>query len=267
MASREAFGGYVFLRRNYRDHQLPTAVGALLPLAAAAVVALASVVGVRSWVGLNWDTLVRLGPDVVGLCVGFSLLGFLDDMGGAGESGGFRGHLRSLFSGRLSTGAIKLLGGPLVALAILARYDLHVDRLGLLRDAALICLAANLANLFDRAPGRATKAGLVAFVALWIAASSAALIAPTALVVGASLGLLVPELREELMLGDAGSNALGAALGYGVTKAVADRWVWVVLAVVALANVASELVSFSRVIDAVPPLRWFDRLGAPHRPA
>ena len=34
-----------------------------------------------------------------------------------------------------------------------------------------------------------------------------------------------------------------------------------VLAVVALANVASELVSFSRVIDAVPPLRWFDRLG------
>ena len=26
-------------------------------------------------------------------------------------------------------------------------------------------------------------------------------------------------------------------------------------------NVAAELVSFSRVIDAVPPLRWFDRLG------
>ena len=26
-------------------------------------------------------------------------------------------------------------------------------------------------------------------------------------------------------------------------------------------NVAAELVSFSNVIDAVPPLRWFDRLG------
>jgi len=31
-------------------------------------------------------------------------------------------------------------------------------------------------------------------------------------------------------------------------------------------NVAAELVSFSRVIDAVPALRWFDRLGSrrPH---
>ena len=31
-------------------------------------------------------------------------------------------------------------------------------------------------------------------------------------------------------------------------------------------NVAAELVSFSRVIDAVPFLRWFDRLGGrrPH---
>jgi hypothetical protein len=27
-------------------------------------------------------------------------------------------------------------------------------------------------------------------------------------------------------------------------------------------NVAAELVSFSRIIDAVPPLRWFDRLGS-----
>src|SRR5215218_4750238 len=104
MASREAFGGYVFQRRNYRDHQLPTAVGALLPVAAAVVVAVAGLVGVRRANVLNWDTLNRLGPDLVALCVGFALLGLLDDMGGAGQSGGFRGHLRSVFAGRLSTG-------------------------------------------------------------------------------------------------------------------------------------------------------------------
>jgi hypothetical protein len=30
-----------------------------------------------------------------------------------------------------------------------------------------------------------------------------------------------------------------------------------------VANVAAELVSFSSIIDRVPPLRWFDRLGRP----
>ncbi len=40
----------------------------------------------------------------------------------------------------------------------------------------------------------------------------------------------------------------------------------VMLALLAL-NVAAELVSFSRVIDAVPPLRWFDRVGKPTRAA
>ena len=34
----------------------------------------------------------------------------------------------------------------------------------------------------------------------------------------------------------------------------------VLVALIAL-NLASEFVSFSRVIEAVPPLRWFDRLG------
>ena len=33
--SRRIFEGYVFQRHNYRDHSLPTAVGILLPLAAA----------------------------------------------------------------------------------------------------------------------------------------------------------------------------------------------------------------------------------------
>jgi hypothetical protein len=36
----------------------------------------------------------------------------------------------------------------------------------------------------------------------------------------------------------------------------------VVMLVLLVANVGAELVSFSRVIDAVPPLRWFDRLGS-----
>jgi hypothetical protein len=37
----------------------------------------------------------------------------------------------------------------------------------------------------------------------------------------------------------------------------------VVLAVLVVANLASEVVSFSRVIESVPPLRVADRAGRP----
>jgi hypothetical protein len=33
------------------------------------------------------------------------------------------------------------------------------------------------------------------------------------------------------------------------------------LVVLVIANIAAELVSFSKIIDRVPPLRWLDRLG------
>ncbi|MEZ5178487.1 MAG: hypothetical protein R2746_09430 [Acidimicrobiales bacterium] len=68
----------------------------------------------------------------------------------------------------------------------------------------------------------------------------------------------MPDLREALMLGDAGANVLGAATGVVLSTGWSPRWSLVVL--VAL-NAASEVVSFSRAIDSVAPLRAIDRLG------
>jgi UDP-N-acetylmuramyl pentapeptide phosphotransferase/UDP-N-acetylglucosamine-1-phosphate transferase len=73
--------------------------------------------------------------------------------------------------------------------------------------------------------------------------------------------MFVPDLRERLMLGDAGANALGAVLGLGVVLACSPGVRTLVLVVVAALNLASELVSFSRVIDRVAPLRALDQLG------
>ncbi|MFZ4669749.1 MAG: hypothetical protein ACOYML_10640, partial [Microthrixaceae bacterium] len=39
---------------------------------------------------------------------------------------------------------------------------------------------------------------------------------------------------------------------------------WVLVGSLVALNVASEFVSFSRVIDAVAPLRWLDQLGRRH---
>jgi UDP-GlcNAc:undecaprenyl-phosphate/decaprenyl-phosphate GlcNAc-1-phosphate transferase len=83
----------------------------------------------------------------------------------------------------------------------------------------------------------------------------------TLLVLGAATGLMLPDLRERLMLGDAGANVLGGVLGTGVVLACTPTTRTVVLIVVAALNVASEVVSFSKVIASVPPLRAFDQLG------
>ena len=121
----------------------------------------------------------------------------------------------------------------------------------------LIALAANLGNLLDRAPGRTIKFGLVAYVPIAIVIGTAPIGIAIAPVMGAAFGLLGDDLRERLMLGDTGANVIGAVLGLGggARRERGHRASAVMLVLLAL-NVAAELVSFSRVIDAVPPLRW-----------
>ena len=79
--------------------------------------------------------------------------------------------------------------------------------------------------------------------------------------IGAVLGVLIDDLHERVMLGDTGANALGAVLGLSVVLTTAPTTRLVVLVGLAGVNAASELVSFSKLIDAVPPLRALDRAG------
>ena len=72
-----------------------------------------------------------------------------------------------------------------------------------------------------------------------------------AAVLGATLGLLSADLREKLMLGDAGSNVVGAVVATGVVLTTSATTRVVVLVVVLALNLLSEKVSFSRVIDSV----------------
>src|SRR5690606_36375218 len=151
----------------------------------------------------------------------------------AGQSGGCVAHLRALARGRLTTGALKLFGGAAVAVVAVSEWESGaIGRL--LADAALVALAANLGNLFDRAPGRVLKVALATFVALVLAVGAVPELAGVALVVGAGAGLLAGDLGERLMLGDAGANTLGAVIGLGVVLTCSPGVRTVVLVVVAL---------------------------------
>jgi UDP-GlcNAc:undecaprenyl-phosphate GlcNAc-1-phosphate transferase len=245
-------------RRNYRDRPVPTAGGVLLVLAVLVIEAGRAVTGA---VGLGDEPGLTLPRSLVLFAVfGFGLLGLVDDLLGGEDTRGFRGHLGALVGGRLTTGILKLLGGAGVAVVLVATPGFASGR-RLVVDALLIALAANLGNLLDRAPGRAIKVGLLAYVPLAFALGTNAIGVAVAPVMGAAIGLLVPDLRERLMIGDAGANVLGAVLGLGVVLGLGQTARTTVLIVVAALNVVAELVSFSRVIERVPPLRAFDRLG------
>jgi hypothetical protein len=67
------------------------------------------------------------------------------------------------------------------------------------------------------------------------------------------------------MLGDAGANALGALLGTAAAATLPRAARVAVLAAILGLTAASEVVSFTKVIERTPPLRWLDMLG--RRPA
>lgn len=267
LAARPLFATPALARHNYRGRSLPTSAGIVLPLAAALVEsgrAVAASFGVGDPPGA-----VGIRGLVLLAALGYGLLGLIDDLAGGGggvpaadggSERGFRGHVGALATGRVTTGALKLFGGGVVALLVVA--PIAGESPGrLLADAALVALAANLGNLLDRAPGRTSKCGAGAFAVLLLAAGRTSALTGAGVVVGAALGLLLDDLHERLMLGDAGSNVLGGVLGLAVVAACGPATRNAALLGVAGLNVAGELVSFSRVIDAVPPLRALDRVG------
>lgn len=183
--------------------------------------------------------------------LGAAVVGRYDDRAGSRHPGvkGLRGHLAALQSGRLTSGAVKAAGLTAVGCASALALRPRTSRTDLLLDGVVVAAAANLVNLLDLRPGRALKAG-----------GTAALLLRQTGPAAAAAALLPGDLRERTMLGDCGANALGALLGLALVNAQPRRRTPVLVVLTAL-TAASEVVSYSRVIDAVPALRWLDAAG------
>jgi UDP-N-acetylmuramyl pentapeptide phosphotransferase/UDP-N-acetylglucosamine-1-phosphate transferase len=83
---------------------------------------------------------------------------------------------------------------------------------------------------------------------------------------GAAAGLLAPDLNEEIMLGDTGANALGAVIGVAAAARTGRLGRAVLLAVLTGLTLASEKVSFTKVIEKTPVLREVDAWGRKKHP-
>ncbi len=228
-------------RTNFRGRTVSLAGGPALAVSA-------SVTGALAGGPLAGAALVAgLGAGGVGL---------YDDLAG-GRPGqqvkGFRGHLRALREGRVTSGLVKIVGvgaAGLVAAALLPGRRRPVD---VLLGAGVIAGTANLVNLLDLRPGRALKAGLAIGVPLPGGIPAAT--------VGACAALLPADLGEEVMLGDCGANALGALLGVALAGRTGPVGRAALLAGLAALTAASEKVSFTKVIQSTPGLRELDAWG------
>lgn len=211
--------------------------------------------------------------------LGGGLAGYIDDVDqGAHDGGkvakGLKGHLGALAHGQVTTGVIKIAGIGASALAASALVGSKATSVSgkaadLVLNTVLIAGTANLANLLDLRPGRALKATVLVATPLsyFSCAAAKAPASPASaqrlLASGlnaAAITALVEDLQETTMLGDTGANAAGALLG--TSLAANDSWklrLGTTLGVVGLI-LASEKVSFSKVIAANPALNWLDQL-------
>ncbi|HVQ18061.1 MAG TPA: hypothetical protein VMT27_03375, partial [Actinomycetes bacterium] len=210
MSTRDELFGASMARINHR--------GAEVTLAAGPAAILGSLAGTALTPGLprHVRAATLLATSSAGAC------GLYDDLFGTTAAKGLRGHVKALRRGEVTSGAIKLVG--IGAAGVVAGSLARAGRGGVV-DAALASVvvagSANLLNLFDLRPGRATK--------LLLAAGAPALVGPgetgdvLAGPVAAAISLLPDDLAERCMLGDAGANALGAAAGTAAAAGLSRR--------------------------------------------
>lgn len=246
-------------RENYRRRGVAFPLGAVL--LACSLLALAPLAPLDDRADLD-----LLDPELrrwFAYVVGVAFLGLMDDSLGRGEAAraprGWRGHARAVLSGELSTGAVKAVGA--FALAAYATSGLGRESFDYLVDLALLLLATNLANLLDLRPGRAEKALLLTALGLCLGYWT---VAPVELL-GLFLGPVAVgawfTLRERAMLGDSGSNLIGALIGVWLVTTLSDPGRYVALGVLVGLTVYGEFRSISSAIERIPPLRWLDALG------
>jgi hypothetical protein len=247
------------VRENYRGALLAFPLGAVLATAALVALAPLAFLNDRAGIDLLEPGLRQWLPYLLGI----AFLGFLDDALGRGEAvatpRGWRGHWAALRAGSLSTGAIKAVGALALAAYVVSGRGLESWRY--IADVALLVLATNLFNLLDLRPGRAEKGLALLGVGLCLGAWTFAPLELLGIFAGPVLVGAWLTLGEKAMLGDTGSNLIGAIAGVWLLTVLGGNGRLVALGVVLALTIYGELRSISATIDSVPPLRWLDSLG------
>jgi UDP-N-acetylmuramyl pentapeptide phosphotransferase/UDP-N-acetylglucosamine-1-phosphate transferase len=241
-----------FVRPNFKGEEIPLAAGVIFFISAVS----ATLPLFFFWPpGLKDTALLYLLA-----MAGATLLGLMDDFWGSREASGLMGHFKALVKGRLTTGAVKALGGGILALILAAQlYPGAIWRI--LDSSLIIALSINLINLFDLRPGRAGKIFIILYVILLPAALGGPEAVPATMVLGALLAFLPADLKARAMMGDAGSNTLGIVIGLTAAIALEGYYRSGYLGALILMHIVTERYSLTRIIAGNFVLNFLDMLG------
>jgi UDP-GlcNAc:undecaprenyl-phosphate GlcNAc-1-phosphate transferase len=244
-------GGLV--RENFRGDRLAFPFGVLIVFAA-----VTSLVVLAPLDELTDGDVLRPELELVALyTVGVAFLGLADDAL-SGPSRGWRGHGGAVLRGSFSTGALKAVGSLGLALLVLRGHDDY------LLSVAVLVLATNLFNLLDLRPGRAAKAFVALGAGLTLGAWDAEPLAALGLFAAPVLVAGLYDVRERVMLGDTGSNVIGALAGLWLVLTLSTTGLAVAAAVLLLITAYGEFRSLNALVERAPVLRYLDSIGRPH---
>ncbi len=240
---------------NYKGEVIPAGTGLVIWL-----IMLLSY-WASSWFQLPWLVLDAFEhiQYILALTIIF-VTGWIDDRIGDRYVKGLKGHMNRLIkNGIMTTGLIKAGMTAILTLWIVSGYSTSLS--GVVLYFLLITLTTNAINLLDLRPGRAMKGFIIGGVVIIVAGiwqTAVSLLLP--LMIGVIL-LLPSDLRAKSMLGDAGANILGFALGFTLVLAAPSWLQWIAAVVLIIVHWIAERSSLTKLIERNRILNWFDQLG------
>ena len=245
---------------NYRNRPIAGASGLIIIISMMITLA---IFALQSTARFGGSVVFSGVADFLILIFGTGLLGLVDDLIGDRKDSGLRGHLKKLKDGKMTTGSLKAIGGISISMYV---ASFHSDTaLLLILNTFLLALSINAFNLLDLRPGRAIKVFLILSLMLFIATFGESVWGIWALMLPPILVLLWSDLNERTMIGDTGSNVLGALFGY--TLMVSLNWYvnLAILIVLAAFHYYTERRSLTELILRVRILKRLDELGMRRR--
>lgn len=265
-----------FTETNYRNEKIPIGMGLLFVIISPILIIL-----IGKYMSLEYESFV-ISFGIVSM----GLMGLMDDFLGTKDDKGFKGHIKALLKGRLTTGGLKAVSGFGIAFLISLSIDgllVNGESTGILSsfgiaensdmllnlgsvfniilNTFMIALFTNIINLFDLRPGRACKAYLFLMAISLIFASTDAYYYIYVILFGVILGYIRKDLKALVMLGDTGSNAMGVSLGVVTAMSAPASFRIMMTVILIVLHLVSEFYSFTKIIEKVKPLKFLDQLG------
>ncbi len=254
-------GGH--LRINFMGRYIPTSLGIGYALLSIIMILAASILK-------NCSN--EFGSQLMIIVGAFCLLGLMDDLIQTREKGGFKGHLARMGAeGDVSTALLKAFFGLAVSLLAASLFWRNEGWLLATVNALIVALSANAVNLLDVRPGRAVKGFCAASLFILIGSLIGALTGGKAGILPVTWFLIGPfliwtaayagiDFKCRGMMGDAGSNVLGAVLGLLVVWELSAPMRWVTLGLLIGFHLFTEAVSLTLLVERVGLLKRIDSL-------